>query len=140
MNSPWIVFERSAEAKLLEHSRPTYPHEGCGLLLGSAHLGLTVVREVTFARNLNDERAHDRYTLDPRDMLRAEKRASDIDGEIVGVWHTHPDHPAKPSVTDREAAWPGWSYVIVSVEEGSVADLRSWRLDEDAFQEERIYQ
>ena len=58
--------------------------------------------------------------------------------DVLGVWHTHPDHPAHPSETDRAAAWEGWSYVIASVERGEVADVRSWRLDGDSFVEEEI--
>ena len=82
------------------------------------------------ARNLNVERAHDRYELDPRDQLAAERAARDSGREVIGVWHTHPDHPATPSETDRAAAWSGWSYLILSVVRGELAELRSWRLDE----------
>ena len=116
----------------------SYPYEGCGLLIGERTGRAWLVREVTRATNLNVERAHDRYELDPADLLRAEDRASSIGAEVLGVWHTHPDHPAEPSETDRAAAWEGWSYVIVSVRHGRVHSIRSWRLSGDVFQEESI--
>jgi proteasome lid subunit RPN8/RPN11 len=58
--------------------------------------------------------------------------------EVVGIWHSHPDHPAQPSETDRQAAWEGWSYMILSVTGEGVSDVRSWRLDGDAFIEEVV--
>lgn len=119
-------------------SQAGYPLETCGLMLGRAGSACAEVLAVRQARNLNAERAHDRFELDPEDFLAADREAR-IDGlEILGVWHSHPDHPAVPSETDRAAAWPGWSYVIVEVAAGSVASLRSWRLDGAAFEEEEI--
>jgi len=118
--------------------RAGYPMETCGLMLGRAERGIPVVQAVRQARNLNSERAHDRYELDPEDFLAADREARAEGLEILGVWHSHPDHPAVPSETDREAAWPGWSYVILEVAAGSVAALRSWRLAGAAFEEEEI--
>jgi proteasome lid subunit RPN8/RPN11 len=115
-----------------------YPHESCGLLLGVREGAAARVSEVTAARNLNTERAHDRYVLDPDDFVRADRRAAETGREVVGVWHSHPDHPARPSSTDREAAWAGYSYVIVSVARGQSVDIRSWRLDDNYFLEERM--
>jgi proteasome lid subunit RPN8/RPN11 len=115
-----------------------YPCETCGLLLGDRAGGTVTVREVVQARNLNHERARDRYELDPDDFLAADARAFRQGIEIVGIWHSHPDHPARPSVTDRDAAWHGWSYIIVSVGADGIRELRSWRLNGDRFLEEAI--
>lgn len=115
-----------------------YPHEVCGLLLGRFDGEETVVEEVTEAKNLNRQRARDRYALDPEDFLRAEKRATERGLDVVGVWHTHPDHAAVPSQTDLDAAWPGYSYVIVSVSRGRGLETRSWTLDGDHFVEEEV--
>jgi proteasome lid subunit RPN8/RPN11 len=115
-----------------------YPHETCGLLVGRPGAkGVEVVR-VEQARNLNTERARDRYTLSPEDQLRSERDARADGLEIVGIWHSHPDHPARPSETDRVAAWEGWSYLIVRVTARGAEDFRSWRLDGEAFVEQSI--
>ena len=128
----------SSRATLVRLSEAAYPHEGCGVLIGVEQEGGVRVVEVTHANNLNRERAHDRYELDPADLLSAELHAVEQNAEVIGIWHTHPDHPAEPSETDRQAAWEGWSYVIVSVESGRVARIRSWRLDRGTFYEEDI--
>ncbi|MEM6454723.1 MAG: M67 family metallopeptidase [Acidobacteriota bacterium] len=111
-----------------------YPDEGCGLLIGppSAPAGdgrLTYrVRRVTRARNLNVARARDRYVLDPADFLAAD-RAARADGlDVVGIWHTHPDHPPRPSITDLEAAWDGYVYLIVRASADAVGPMRAWQL------------
>lgn len=115
-----------------------YPNEACGLLLGRFVDGVTDVARVTWARNLNTQRSRDRYALDPRDFLRAERIAEEQGLDVVGVWHSHPDHAAVPSQTDLDAAWPGYAYVIVSVVGGRALETRSWRLDTDRFIEEEV--
>jgi len=115
-----------------------YPVETCGLLLGARDGDVVEVREVVAARNLNRARTRDRYELDPDDFLAADARAHRQGIEIVGIWHSHPDHPACPSETDRAAAWAGWSYVIVSVGAHGIREVRSWRLDGEHFVEEEI--
>ena len=115
-----------------------YPHETCGLMIGTQDGDGVRVRRVVQAANLNTERARDRYELDPQAMMTADVAARAEGLDVVGIWHSHPDHPAKPSETDRAKAWEGWSYVIVSVNEAGVADLRSWRLYGDTFAEEPV--
>ena len=115
-----------------------YPNEVCGVLIGRVEAERTRVEHVTEAKNLNTDRARDRFLLDPQDFLRADRWADERGLEVVGFWHSHPDHPPTPSQTDLESAWPGYSYLIASVPaEGTVA-LRSWRLDGKTFIEERI--
>ena len=113
----------------------SYPAEACGLLLGHRVEARAVVTEVRLARNLNVERARDRYELDPVDWLAAENDAHARGLEVVGIWHSHPDRPAQPSETDRTGAWAGWSHVIVSVSSAGAQEVRSFRLvqgDDDA--------
>ncbi len=135
-----IAFD--ARAELEAWVAAGYPHETCGLLIGRRRGERTEVERVEQARNRNTERARDRYDLDPDDQLAADLRAREDGLEIVGIWHSHPDHPARPSETDRSKAWEGWSYVIVAVTADGVADLRSWRLsassDPSRFVEEPI--
>ncbi|MGH8514067.1 MAG: M67 family metallopeptidase [Gammaproteobacteria bacterium] len=115
-----------------------YPHETCGLLIGRQGDGAAEVLDSLLAANLNQERPGDRYELDPKAMLAAERDARSRGLQIVGVWHSHPDHPAEPSETDRAAAWEDWSYLIVSVACNGINAIRSWRLGGGQFYEEDI--
>jgi proteasome lid subunit RPN8/RPN11 len=115
-----------------------HPRETCGLLVGRTRGERVEVGTAVCARNLNTERARDRYEIDPRDFLAADRLARERGDEIVGVWHSHPDHPAEPSETDRLAAWEGWSYLIVAVTRERVTAMRSWRLARQRFDEESI--
>lgn len=124
------------------HAAATYPEECCGVLIGRATAegdGALVERVRPVDNQRLDSRGN-RYLIDPETVLAAEKEARNLGLEVLGYYHSHPDHPAVPSDFDREHAWPGQSYVIVSVREGEVADTRSWRLadDRDRFQEETL--
>lgn len=126
---------REQIARVVEVS---YPFEACGLMLGHVTDGQVTVERILHARNLNIGRLRDRYLLDPDDFLAADRVARDAGLEIVGIWHSHPDAPARPSMTDLERAWEGYSYLIVAVTTMTVMDFRSWRLKEGRFVEESI--
>src|SRR5262249_26919055 len=96
---------REERAQIQRWAAGGYPNEACGLLLGRPGAARTDVELATHARNLAVERARDRYELDPFDQLAAENDARARGLEVVGVWHSHPDHPARPSETDRQRAW-----------------------------------
>src|SRR5262249_27317891 len=91
-------------------------------------------------KNLNTERSRDRYNMDPLDMLKVEREFANSPFDIIGIYHSHPDHPSRPSKTDTDAAFEGYSYVIISVEKGNVASAQSWVLNESErkFYEEPI--
>lgn len=133
-----LKLSQDARADLENKVRAGYPFETCGLLVGRQTNGDVEVERVVQAQNLNRERAHDRYELDPRDFMTTDEQARAAGLEIVGIWHSHPDHPARPSETDRAAAWEGWSYVILSVTRAGIRDLRAWRLRGEQFIEEPI--
>ncbi|MBL8482587.1 MAG: M67 family metallopeptidase [Rhodocyclaceae bacterium] len=133
-----LVLPPAQRADLENWARAGYPLEVCGLLLGRRVGDGARVERVRSARNLSVDRAHDRFELDPLDFLPIDAEARESGREILGVWHTHPDHPARPSETDRAAAWPGWSYVILSVAQDGVRDVRSWRLEQGEFVEEAV--
>lgn len=117
-----LSLAKSAEAAIRQHGRQGYPHEVCGILLGH---GLRVVEAVACA-NANTERAADRYLLDPQDQLRVEKDARARGLDVVGYYHSHPDHPSRASETDRAQSWEGLAYLILSVEKGQDARLQGW--------------
>lgn len=124
------------------HAAATYPEECCGVLIGRAlpDGGGGLVEKVLPVDNARRESRDNRYLIDPETVLAAEKEARAARLEVLGYYHSHPDHPARPSEFDREHAWPGLSYVIVAVEDGEVADVRSWRLseDRDGFREQTL--
>ncbi len=129
---------QSARRELEDMVHAGYPLETCGLLVGRQWNDHVQVSRVVQAQNLNKERAHDRYELAPQDFIATDTEAQKAGLEIVGVWHSHPDYPARPSETDRESAWEGWSYLILAVKHDGVHDLRCWRLASEQFVEECI--
>jgi proteasome lid subunit RPN8/RPN11 len=123
------------------HAESSYPEECCGFLIGRAAGDATAVERVLPAGNQReDESRHNRYLIEPETVLAAHKEARAAGLDVIGYYHSHPDHPSRPSDFDREHAWPELSYLIVSVQKGRVADARSWRLadDRDRFDEETI--
>lgn len=118
-----------------------YPEEGAGLLLGEAGEDYRRVTAILNLANSREETARrNRYLITSQDMLRGEEEAMRRGLDIIGVFHSHPDHPNRPSEFDREWALPWYSYVITSVQAGRAVESRSWRLAEDhaAFEEENI--
>jgi len=125
-----------------QHAQSTYPEEGGGLLLGRFEDSRAVVSEIRVLPNTWDVDAERRRRyLIPGDVMLREQRAADArDLDVVGYFHSHPDHPAAPSEFDREHALPNWSYVVVSVQQGRAGDVLAWRLREDrsAFEAQPI--
>lgn len=124
------------------HASLSYPDECCGVLIGRCQSGATFVERVLSVGNERADSRHNRYLITPETVLAAHKEARALGLDVVGYYHSHPDHPARPSDFDREHAWPGVSYLIVSVEQRRVVDARSWRLSDDreSFDEEVIDQ
>lgn len=123
------------------HGAESYPDECCGVLLGTATDGEHRIVELIAARNEREaESRHNRYLIPPETVLEAHKRAREQELDVVGYYHSHPDHPAVPSEFDRDHAWPATSYLIVSVREGESLEARSWRLldSRESFEEERL--
>lgn len=114
------------------HGEALYPEEGAGLLLGSIDGDHREARRVLPMPNHfePDERGH-RYRLDPQETLQAEQLAEQLGLEVIGVFHSHPDHPPAPSKYDLEWAVPWFVYLITSVEAGAASDSRVWRMAED---------
>src|SRR5580704_14863925 len=114
---------------LRQHGEETYPHECCGLLLGQANGDERVVVSFARARNTRTDSPHNRYNIDSNDYVRIQKEGRERGEDVIGYYHSHPDHPAHWSQTDlAEAYWPGYSYVITSVEQGKAAITNSFEL------------
>ena len=128
-------------SQLQQHGEASYPEEGAGLILGLDTGGRKLVTKLIMLDNTRETGArHNRYQLKPEDYLLAETEAAKLGVDVLGVFHSHPDHPDQPSEFDREWALPAFAYIITSVNGGKAAGSRSWRLSENraGFEEEPI--
>ncbi len=137
-----IQLSENHRNEISAHGKRDYPHECCGLLLGSfTSSGLKAIAEVYPISNAREEQAkRNRFLIRPEELMRGERYAQQQGLEVVGFYHSHPDHPAVPSAYDLDHAWPTFSYLVVSVIAGAARDLRSWELEPDRsrFNEEEI--
>ena len=135
-----IEMNHTAFHKAKLHAMQTYPEECCGVLLGTDNDTTRHVCDVLEIRNTKDENRTRRYLITPEAYKHAEEYAAKEGVQILGLYHSHPDHPAQPSQFDLDHALPWFSYVIVSVEKGIPAVTRSWLLRDDrsAFDEEEL--
>lgn len=117
---------------IYDHCRQEYPYECCGLLIGD--YDTKKVEKVMRTRNIWQERMEDRFEIDPEDLVKGEKLARDLSLDVIGYYHSHPDHPNEPSEFDRERAFFGMSYIIVQTIKGQETLPKSWVLDEETSQ------
>ncbi len=145
-----IQFKAELLDSIRSHGAREYPNECCGMLLGIADGVAKEVSQVVPLRNLRHDSARaqellplvdpgreserNRFLIDPLEQLRVEKEARARGLDVLGYYHSHPDHPARPSNYDREHAWPWYSYIILSVEQGEAREVASWVLSEDRSQ------
>jgi proteasome lid subunit RPN8/RPN11 len=143
-NEPSLWISTHLAEKIRAHGAETYPHECCGALLGrdsTVVAGTNPEKEVLNPEreilglfplvNRRDDSPRNRFSVTAEDVRSAEKAAREQGIEVVGWYHSHPDHPARPSQYDRDHAWPWYSYIIVSVQGGAPQDMTSWRLNDD---------
>ncbi|MFN2492248.1 MAG: Mov34/MPN/PAD-1 family protein [Pyrinomonadaceae bacterium] len=137
-----IYLARSHQEKISAHGERDYPYECCGLLLGTFSVdGSKVVIETYSISNAREEQAkRNRFLIRPDELIKGERYAESKSLEVVGFYHSHPDHSAVPSQYDLDHAWPVYSYIVVSVKSGAADDLRSWEMEPDRsrFHEERV--
>jgi proteasome lid subunit RPN8/RPN11 len=127
MSSQRATLQAGVAAAIRLHGEQTFPHECCGALVG----GNGRVTAAVALPNTTEEGPRRRFLVRPSDYQLAERRASELEGELLGFYHSHPDHPARPSQFDLDHAWPNFAYVIVSVMSGSATDMTVWFLKED---------
>jgi len=127
-------------ARIRGHAAETYPYECCGALLGRDAEDAREVAELLPLPNRREDSPRNRFSMTAEDVREAERAARSRGHDVVGWYHSHPDHPAQPSEYDRELAWPWYSYVIVSVRAGVPLGIVSWRLSDDRrrFEQEEL--
>ena len=136
-----LIISLDILAKIHAHGEAAYPEEGAGFLLGNDGGQQRHVTQIFTTENAREDTArHNRYLVTPEHYLNAEITADKLGLSLIGVFHSHPDHPNRPSEFDREWAQPFFSYIITSVNAGKAVESRSWRLAEDRskFEEEKI--
>ena len=122
-----ITLTAAVDAAIRAHGRETFPNECCGALLGKDG----VVHDAFALPNTTEEGPRRRFMVRPTDYRVAEQRATESGLELMGFYHSHPDHPARPSQYDLDHAWPTFAYVIVSVMAGAAATMTVWFLKDD---------
>ena len=150
MSSQQLTVTREVDSAIRLHGQETYPHECCGALVGRDD----AVTAVVALPNTTDEGPRRRFMVRASDYQLAERRATELGGELLGFYHSHPDHPARPSQYDLDHAWPTFAYIIVAVAglsgqsaEGAAADgakagdMTVWYLKEDrsSFEEGSLH-
>jgi len=134
-----ILFNIDLHDEMKKHLHKVYPSEGCGFLLGIHEHGLNkLVTEIIPVQNLNQTHPERQFEINPIDTLRIERYAQEKGLSVLGIYHSHPDHPSRPSAADLAFAQPGWSYFIQTVGYAYLDKLSSWILKEDLFIEEKI--
>ena len=117
LNASTLKLSQALYDQLRAHGEETYPHECCGIFLGRADGDRIAVASLVRAGNTRTDSAHNRYNIDPRELIGAQREGRRLGLDIVGFYHSHPDHPAQPSQTDlAEAHWFGCAYLITAVE------------------------
>ena len=130
-----LEIPRHVLEEIYTHGEKAYPEEGAGLLLGEINGATRHVVEILTFPNVREEIArHNRYLLSAEDYMEGEAEAAQKGLDVLGIFHSHPDHPNEPSEFDRQWAWPSFSYLITSVTTGKALDSRSWRLADDRAQ------
>ena len=127
MNSRRLTLTDGVDQAIRAHGQETYPHECCGALVGRDDR----VTAVVALPNTTEEGPRRRFLVRPSDYREAERRASELGAELLGFYHSHPDHPARPSQYDLDHAWPTFAYIIVAVAAAAAGDVTVWYLKDD---------
>ena len=137
MNDRRVRLAAGVEDAIRRHGEETYPHECCGALVGAD----ARVTAAVALPNTTEEGPRRRFLVRASDYRLAEERAGELRGELLGFYHSHPDHPARPSQFDLDHAWPTFAYVIVAVASGAARDMTVWYLKEDRsnFEERELH-
>ena len=140
INMSKIILTNDIINNFLHHGEQEYPFECCGFILGHIIDKKSVGTQYIAAQNIKEENKERRFLINPMAYQKAEDEADQKGLSVISIVHSHPDHPDKPSNFDRDHAWPGFSYIIMSVKKGISISYRSWQLNQDRvkFIEEKI--
>ena len=127
MSSQPLTIASGVDTAIRLHGQETYPHECCGALVGRDG----AVTGIVALPNTTEEGPRRRFLVRPSDYQMAERRARELGGDLLGFYHSHPDHPARPSQYDLDHAWPTFAYIIVAVAAGVAGDMTVWYLKDD---------
>lgn len=135
-----IRITKELAEKIERHGSATYPDECCGILLGSTDGDIQLIKDIAELENHQVENRRRRFFVTPEQYLQAERTASERGMELLGFYHSHPDHPAIPSEFDREHALPWFIYIVMAVVEGRPTVMTSWVLSDsrDRFLERHM--
>lgn len=126
-----LLLPASLARQIEAEGSAAYPNECCGIMYGRDGAEGRLVERIEAVPNVFDEvERYHRFSISPQQLMAAEKKAGDEGRLVLGFYHSHPDHPARPSEYDRQHAWPFYSYIIVSIAKGDPVDLTSWLLDD----------
>ena len=132
-----ITLSETAKATMVNDALNTYPHECCGFFYGDENEERLVTQAIPVENTREENRAR-RFEVSAKDYMKAEQYAEDNNLSLLGVYHSHPDHPSIPSEHDLKQAVPYFSYIIISIRKRELANIQSWRLDNSKFIEEEI--
>lgn len=136
-----LVLNKDQVRRIEQEGSAAYPNECCGIFIGREEGERRIVETLRPAGNAfaEDEKYH-RFSISPQELMEADREAGAIGKLVLGFYHSHPDHPARPSEYDRQHAWPFYSYVIVAIGKGVPGEMTSWVLDEisDQFEQQEI--
>ncbi len=126
-----IQLSKGVNEEIRQHGTADFPYECCGVLLGRVQGEVRIVTRTERLENVHEDGHERRFLIAPEQMFQLDKQARTTGDSIIGFYHSHPNHPARPSEYDREWAWPWYSYIILSVMQGTPEEMNSWVLDED---------
>jgi proteasome lid subunit RPN8/RPN11 len=126
-NERRLTISAAVDQAIRRHGEETYPHECCGALVGNG----AFVTGIVALPNTTEEGPRRRFLVRPSDYRLAERQATELGGALLGFYHSHPDHPARPSQYDLDHAWPTFAYVIVAVAAGAAGNMTVWFLKDD---------
>jgi proteasome lid subunit RPN8/RPN11 len=119
--------------RIEQEGQAAYPDGCCGVMIGRDQAGQRLVERLEPVANVwSESERRRRFEIDPRDLMRIDKAAGEAGQSVLGFYHSHPDHPARPSETDRDRGWPFYSYVIVSIAQGKAGPMTCWVLNEQS--------
>jgi proteasome lid subunit RPN8/RPN11 len=136
-----VAISDAVTLAIRRHGQETYPHECCGALVGTTTDAEAIVVDLVPLPNTTEEGPRRRFLVRASDYRLAERRATEMSAELLGFYHSHPDHPARPSQYDLDHAWPTFAYIIVAVANGKATDMTVWFLKDDrsSFEEGSLH-